>query len=194
LSGHYPKAVEDTMVEAATRSLAARNFALGGTGIASSPFGAYNVAKHLGRDIPLRAFETGLNTFNNWVQLAGLRAAKPFDFSPMFLTTSDVYNADVNRANVKAAPDPGLRGLHDTFMQVMGMALGAIGGGAGYTGTYRPQQMQPFGSTYPSYGAEAYPSSGWYAGSPESPDAGTGEAYSGGGGGGKLGGLFGGLF
>ena len=50
----------------------------------------------------------------------------------------NAFQVDLLRSQVKAAPDPGLRGLHDTAMEILGMVVSMYGGSAQYSGG--PQQ------------------------------------------------------
>ena len=69
---------------------------------------------------------------------------------------------------INAMPDPVMRGVHDTIMQMIGMATSAYGGGAGYTGTYQPSYEA--GDLGGSFGTDW----GW-AGGAQGPNQGTGE-------------------
>lgn len=108
-----------------------------------SQFARSDEARQLGLT-SLGIINQGLSSAESW--LAGAKAPN-FDVTSMFITPQQQYASQVNQferdllaAKVKAAPDPGVRGMFDTGMQVLGMALSAYGGGAGYTGTYNPAQ------------------------------------------------------
>lgn len=73
---------------------------------------------------------------SRWI--AAAKSPPIFDFTKMFVPTDQQYQTEWMRSLVKAAPNPQDRGVVDMQMSTLGMILSIYGGGAGYTGQYKP--------------------------------------------------------
>lgn len=126
----------------------------------------------MGRNLELRDLGlTSLDVINQALPVAERWMAqaqgRTFDFSRMFLPLETAiageeenFQTALLEAGIEAAPDPAARGIFDTGMSILGMALSAYGGGAGYQGTYRPQYNYAYGAGGQPYGGN--PSSGFF--------------------------------
>lgn len=146
LKGDYLSRIRDFMagripedVSRELQRLGAERGAASGT--AGSPFSKALEARDLGLT-SLSLIKGGLSAAERWIAQA--QSAPTFDFSRMFYGPQDAQRQAENEwqrrwlnAQVAAAPDPLARGIFDTSMEVLGMALSAYGGGAGYTGNYQ---------------------------------------------------------
>lgn len=154
-------------------------------GFSGSQFGVNQTARNLGLT-SLDIIDSGLSSAEAWLATAN---APGFDVTSMFITPQQKYadqvnqfNRDFTEAKIKASPDPGTRGIFDTSMQILGMALSAYGGGPGYTGTYNPQQT--WGSPGGGTGADWQPPAstqgpgGFYMGTGQSNSWGFGRTGS----------------
>lgn len=138
LSGQYPETVQKAIEDQVNRTTSASNF---GLGVANSPFGTGRLALNRGQ-IPLNAFQTGLSALERWVEMGRRRLAPSLNLGAFMISPEMQFNRDYQQNVIKAAPDPGIRGVFDTGMSILGMALSAYSGGPGYTNTYRPQYSQ----------------------------------------------------
>lgn len=137
LKGEIPKDVQEA-IQRGTAFQSARG------GFGGSEMGRNLTARDLGLtslDITNRA----LDSASRWVLSS---RAPQFDVTQMFLNPGQIMQAadarfqrDLLKASVAAAPDPTKRGRFDSEMSILGMFLSAYGGGAGYTGQYRPNYM-----------------------------------------------------
>lgn len=131
--GEIPADVENLL----ERQAAERGISLG---YAGSQFGTNQLVRNLGLT-SLDLVQRGLDSASRWISQA---QNVTFDFSKSFLSKEDAirktefnWNRDWLSAQVKAAPDPAVRGAFDSEMAFLGMVLSVYGGGAGYTGQYR---------------------------------------------------------
>lgn len=139
-------------------------------GYGGSQFGDNQFLRNFGLT-SLQLTQQGLDSASKWINQA---QNVSLDFSKFFLNKEDAmrrtefnWQRDWLAAQVKAAPNPGARGEFDSEMTAIGMNLSIYGGGAGYTGTYRPSYSQPqtqpgpaYGSTYQGAGGNTYVSVG----------------------------------
>ena len=128
-------------VSAAVQQSAASR-AVGG-GFAGSEAQRNLVARDLGLT-SLDLTQRGLASAESWMRTASsIYEPGMFNVSSMFITPAQQASFDVEERNaqfqrqwmqsqISAMPDPTLRGLYDTTMTIIGEALSAYGGGAGY--------------------------------------------------------------
>jgi hypothetical protein len=86
----------------------------------------------------LKVTEAGLAANERWMAMADKLAGPLFDFTKMFPTPQEEMQTDWQKNLIAAAPDPVARGESDAWNQLIGEVLSIYGGGAGYTGTYKP--------------------------------------------------------
>lgn len=135
LRGEIPQDVADAIKRnAAVKSLYG---GFGGSGMADSL-----QARDLGLT-SLQITDRALGSAAQWMN-AQKAIAVPglFDVSSMFITPQQQFERDFAKAKIDAAPDPTARGIFDSEMSWIGMILSIYGGGAGYTGTYRPNYSE----------------------------------------------------
>lgn len=82
----------------------------------------------------LQLTDRALDSASRWTEhMARLTQPAMWNIGSAFVSGQDVFRYKKLLADVKASPDPAKRGNLDMKMSVLGMALGAYGGGAGYT-------------------------------------------------------------
>lgn len=133
MRGEVPKDVQTQLEQKA----AERGQTLGYGG---SQFGENQFLRNFGLT-SLQLTQQGLDSASRWIQQAQNLS---FDFSKFFLGKEEAmrrtefnWQRDWLAAQVKASPDPRVRGAFDSEMALIGEVLSAYGGGAGYQGTYR---------------------------------------------------------
>lgn len=110
-------------------------------GYGGSQFGDNQFLRNFGLT-SLQLTQQGLDSATRWITQAQNLS---FDFSKFLLGKEDAmrktefnWQRDWLAAQVKASPDPAVRGAYDSEMAFIGMVLSIYGGGAGYQNTYRP--------------------------------------------------------
>lgn len=107
-------------------------------GFAGSQAGAGLTARDIG-STSLNLITGTLDSASRWMESqAKINASPMLDVTSMFVTPEQVFNRDFAANKISSAPDPSKRGRFDTEMGILGMALSAYSGGAGYTNTYKP--------------------------------------------------------
>lgn len=107
------------------------------------------------RDLGLTSLDLSnraLDSATRWISSQrAIAAPAAFDVSNMFLSPAQRFAADEQKfgrdylaASVEAAPDPVAAGQFNTQMQVVGMVLGAMGGGGG--AKWQNTQPQQYGT------------------------------------------------
>lgn len=97
------------------------------------------------RDLGLTSLNLQQQGLSNFASLSQPFLGSSMDATSMFFSPSQRLNFAVGeraaqfqteflRNQISAAPDPGLRGVFDTTMEIVGMVLSAYGGGSGFKG------------------------------------------------------------
>jgi hypothetical protein len=144
LAGEIPKDVQDRL-----QSYDAAK-ALSGGYAGSSVHGALNA-----RDFGMTSLDItnkALDSASRWTtNMAQLTQPALFNVGSAFISPEQQYAHNKLVADVKAAPDPGVRGSFDSRMALFGELLGVYGG-AGYQGAYRGTTRGPAApTTTPQY-------------------------------------------
>ncbi len=116
-------------------------------GVGGAPASRSWTAADLGRT-SLNMFSSGLDALSRWT---ALNKQNSFDVTSMFITPQQQVAFAVEERNtqfernwlsnqIKAMPDPVIRGFHDMIMSLVTTYVGSLGGGKGgsYTGWYHP--------------------------------------------------------
>ncbi len=136
LSGQIPTDVSQAVQTAdAAKSLA--------SGTAGSSFAGNLTARDLGLT-SLDLTQQGLNSAQSWMKTAAsIYEPSQMNLQSMFISPMQAYQTGNQQAEqqfqqqwmssqVAAMPDPGVRGIYDTTMTILGEAMSAYGGGSGY--------------------------------------------------------------
>lgn len=125
-------------------------------GVSQGTIGSgFQLGRELGSQLrlSLQLTEAGLDSATRWLQVS---SAPLFDVTSTFFSPQERVNIATNERNsrmqrdwlaakIEASPDPVARGIFDTTMEVIGMALSAYGGGEGYKGHAKPVDEGGFG-------------------------------------------------
>lgn len=154
LKGKIPQDVQDMLRNTAAGQAYEGGYA--GAGLESGTQRSYLEARDIARtslDLISKGSALTTNAVNSaekWLASSKqLAVPGQYDVTTMFIGPKErIANSQLNNANqwmrdkyaaeVAAAPDPAKRGAFDSEMSILGMALSAYSGGAGYTNTYKP--------------------------------------------------------